>query len=341
MPKPKYKPDAWNKAGVKAANNCYNYATNKPFKPGGKRKYPGAAEPGRASGLTVGVNIGFNVLDRTDLGPGQVLFGPAVEITCKGLKNACVADGMVAAKDGPKCDGADCWVVAYYRKPAKKRGKSGLFWESADYHFVRQDADGKWSHKPGAADVTRKQYNPKKKDFSGPAITDPAKDNVGAGYEFCGYLCVCPDKVQIAMHDTSGTGRRHQGAVVTRTDTYGLANRVTATLEETDFVSLIEEWSEEVGGQWEPGFADGTLCYRLDVGDEGAFTDFTLFVNEDAVTVWDGAARCLPDPDGLFAAKMDGWFTAQGEVEEEAVSENAKTKLIKNVKAKGRRKKKD
>jgi hypothetical protein len=58
-----------------------------------------------------------------------------------------------------------------------------------DYHFYRQDADGYWSHKPGATPVTRL-------DTTGRPIYDPmlaTRDNKSSNlnYErFCGYLLV-------------------------------------------------------------------------------------------------------------------------------------------------------
>ncbi len=59
-----------------------------------------------------------------------------------------------------------------------------------DYHFFRQDADGKWSHKPGATKVTRL-------DSTGRWIYDPALANrdyrhTGSNLNYkyhCSYLC--------------------------------------------------------------------------------------------------------------------------------------------------------
>lgn len=58
-----------------------------------------------------------------------------------------------------------------------------------DYHFIRQDNNGYWSHKPGGGNVTNK-------DYSGMRITNPEKanfDNTSANlyYDtYCGYYCV-------------------------------------------------------------------------------------------------------------------------------------------------------
>ena len=115
-------------------------------------------------------------------------------------------------KDNKKCD-PKCWLVAYYvrRLDVKKQ----LF---GDYHFIRQDSNGKWSHKPGDGPVTDQKYNPKSGKFDGGAITDPKKDRVGIDpYIHCGYLCVCPDAVTIASapqnnldgNNLCNSGRKH------------------------------------------------------------------------------------------------------------------------------------
>jgi hypothetical protein len=64
--------------------------------------------------------------------------------------------------------------------------------ESDDYHFIRQDSNGYWSHKPGARKVT-------KMDAAGHLIWNPklanynyTKDgNSTLNYDiFCSYFCV-------------------------------------------------------------------------------------------------------------------------------------------------------
>jgi hypothetical protein len=58
-----------------------------------------------------------------------------------------------------------------------------------DYHWYRQDTDGKWSHKPGITPITNL-------DASGKPIADPAKadrdysSQEGPNYtDVCGVLC--------------------------------------------------------------------------------------------------------------------------------------------------------
>lgn len=58
-----------------------------------------------------------------------------------------------------------------------------------DYHFVRQDKTGRWSHKPGKDDATDV-------DFSDNLLTDPENadfdyQSVGLNYYVkCGYYCI-------------------------------------------------------------------------------------------------------------------------------------------------------
>jgi hypothetical protein len=62
-----------------------------------------------------------------------------------------------------------------------------------DYHFLRQNSDGTWSHKPGTNAVTNK-------DFAGKIITDPRMAhmrNSKYNYDhFCNFFCVSTDAHQ-------------------------------------------------------------------------------------------------------------------------------------------------
>ena len=63
--------------------------------------------------------------------------------------------------------------------------------ENEDYHFLRQDSNKYWSHKPGARKVTNR-------DASGRLIYDPALANYNyidkngrLNYDiFCSYMCI-------------------------------------------------------------------------------------------------------------------------------------------------------
>jgi hypothetical protein len=334
MGTPAFEPELWNRPEIQGINNCYNYATNRRFEPGTERKYPAPAEPGRASGVTVGVHIGYDVLRQEKVRQGGAtvtLFGPAFEITCDGLKSACVLDGLKEptppgpGETLPSCE-TDCYLVAYYVRPAQPFGTRGALFFSADYHFVRRDSDGNWSHKPATQEATRKQYkrpdptvpeDPAKPDgtYTGDDITDPSKDSVGPGYRFCGYLCVCDASVRVAQADIPQTGRQSQGAIMARGTAQASTARVTAILSGTDFVSLLEDLTTWSGATWRPGYGEGQLRYRLDVGDRGAFTEFSLLVNDRSLTAWDGSARTLADPKGRLGRLIDAWFERRARTE--------------------------
>ena len=156
---PPYEPDKWNKPGVQDKNNCYNYARNKILDKFGRPGRGTTSEP-PAPG-----DPGYN---------------------CANFVAAAKADGM-SAVDCDKACPEGSYKVALVLDPDGSGGKL-----SPDYHWYRQDKGGKWSHKPGAGDVTDK-------DSSGKPITDPrtadrkrkTKDGWVAGYkDFCGCFCV-------------------------------------------------------------------------------------------------------------------------------------------------------
>jgi len=62
--------------------------------------------------------------------------------------------------------------------------------EKTDFHFVRQDSDGSWSHKQGAGPA-------KKTDDDDHDIKDPEKAKID-DYKICGYFCFCSG-MQVAM----------------------------------------------------------------------------------------------------------------------------------------------
>lgn len=153
----------WNDSGlVQGNNNCYDYACGKKSgKVGGHESQPGLAH-------------------------GKTLTRP---VDCNQVKAGAVADGLSwLGKDKDlKCP-SGCQRVA-------------LVCCDADYHWYREDSPGHWSHKPGLSQATDN-------DYSGNPVTDPEdadrriKLPDGAVLEysrFCGYFCVCPGAVKIAM----------------------------------------------------------------------------------------------------------------------------------------------
>ena len=83
--------------------------------------------------------------------------------------------------------------------------------QSDDYHFVRQDANSYWSHKPGARRVTNV-------DAAGHKIWDPklanydyvSNGNSNLNYDvFCSYMCV-PRGVPLFLKARGGTRSKEQ-----------------------------------------------------------------------------------------------------------------------------------
>ena len=101
-------------------------------------------------------------------------------------------------------DNPDVKTVKFHQKCSEGTSKIALIVDpKRDYHFVRQDSDGMWSHKPGAMDVTTE-------DASGRPILRPDralfiydKHKEPLRYtKFCGYYCVPRGKSMYLMSDT-------------------------------------------------------------------------------------------------------------------------------------------
>jgi hypothetical protein len=131
-----YTPVFWNQNGIIDRNNCYSYALNRPWlhlKEGVNPKKP---QPGELSGK------------------------PYSEFSCKNIVNSVLNDkSVVPAKKGqcPK----NYHKVQLVVDPRPEEG---------DYHWYRQDPNGKWSHKPGNGPATNL-------DASDKEILDPLKAN--------------------------------------------------------------------------------------------------------------------------------------------------------------------
>jgi hypothetical protein len=76
-----------------------------------------------------------------------------------------------------------------------------------DYHFLRQDSNGYWSHKPGSMDVTTKDAS--KRPILRPDLayfTYKHKDGPLAYTKFCGYYCVPRGKPLFVEFDSKQDG---------------------------------------------------------------------------------------------------------------------------------------
>mmetsp|Transcript_62386 Transcript_62386/g.115806 ORF Transcript_62386/g.115806 Transcript_62386/m.115806 type:complete len:320 (-) Transcript_62386:80-1039(-) len=132
-------------------NNCYDYANDIVTN--------SFAQPGRGS--------------------GKCAHGarPCVPNTCEDVKNAAVSDGLRwIGTDLPK------------KLPTQGHYVSLHIWPKSNFHWLRMDKDGKWSHKPGGSEV-------RNVDNNGKIITDPGRADVSPWSEHCGYLQTVPSKV--------------------------------------------------------------------------------------------------------------------------------------------------
>jgi hypothetical protein len=121
-----------------------------------------------------GTDIVTNTFAQPGLGSGQQFRN----VSCPSLNVALGSDGLVHM-------GND-----FSKKLENGHYVALLIHPNTDFHFVRLDVDGYWSHKPGAWDVTNKDNN-------GNVITDPSKQDFSPWFRFCAYYAVVPSKVTI------------------------------------------------------------------------------------------------------------------------------------------------
>lgn len=175
---PKKNLEAWNKnSGLKGSHNCFSYAMN-------------AIDDKmiKECNATENCNVGFHQ-------PGYASgYGQFSDKHEKGCSN------MVSRLWG---DNPDVITSEFHKRCHTGSSKIALIVDpKRDYHFVRQDSDGYWSHKPGAMDVTTE-------DASGRPILRPDRalfiynnHKEPLRYtKFCGYYCVPRGKPMYLMSD--------------------------------------------------------------------------------------------------------------------------------------------
>lgn len=138
---------------MQSENNCYNYGTDV--------LTDTFAQPGRGSGVCA----------RTDR--------PCVPNTCEDVRRAAVSDGLV-----------DAGTALPSALPRSGHFVSLHIWPKSNFHWLRMDADGTWSHKPGGSRV-------RDVDNRGRKIVDPAKADVSPWSTHCGYLLATPSNVTL------------------------------------------------------------------------------------------------------------------------------------------------
>lgn len=191
---PDFEPDRWNDENTKPYDNCYDYACNKrtdhapPLPPAVTSR--DFSVPGWRGQGTSPLRVRRIGIVR-DPDTGEVTGArPLYEVSCQGIRAGAIADGLREVGEDGECSD-QCWKVAYYRRPLTAT-------RSGDFHFARQDADGRWSHKLGQGPVERLPAGDP--DDETPV---PEREGIVPDYEFCGYLCCCPD-VEIARLTPAG-----------------------------------------------------------------------------------------------------------------------------------------
>ena len=156
--------------GYQAYANCYTYAMNDIDGIKSPDKNLHGDDPGRRA-LRSG-DLSSEIADKNQ----------DYESYKKALLDDVISDGSQrGGMDAKPKEGH--YRVAVYSKPPENVPQgdrdNGAF---TDMHFVRENKDGTWSHKPGREAVTDK-------DVDGKPIIDPKTANVG-GYDFLGYVYV-------------------------------------------------------------------------------------------------------------------------------------------------------
>ena len=180
---PKLDIDTWNtNDALRESHNCFSYAMN-------------AVDPVIVEKCTKdeACDVGF---PQPGYAAGFTKFANQKEKGCGDMVSRLWGDNpkVVASSFQEKC-------------PYKTSKIALIVDPKRDYHFLRQDPDGFWSHKPGAMEVTRL-------DASGRPILRP--DRALFNYKnhkeplmytkFCGYFCVPRGKAVHMMTDVRNGG---------------------------------------------------------------------------------------------------------------------------------------
>lgn len=146
----------FSRSKMQSKNNCYNY--------GNDIVTNSFAQPGRRD---------------FDGGDGICSHSarPCVPNTCEDVKNGAIADGLT-------------WVGTELPTELPEVGHyvSLHIWPDSNFHWLRMDADKKWSHKPGGSPV-------KNVDNNGGLITDPHQADVSPWSQHCGYMHTVPSQI--------------------------------------------------------------------------------------------------------------------------------------------------
>jgi hypothetical protein len=100
--------------------------------------------------------------------------------------NTCDDMGKSSVRDGLIYNG----TVLPIAPPTTGHFAALLIWPQTNFHWIRMDANGYWSHKPGGTPV-------RNTDNTGSPITNPSKSDFAPWTQFCAYYVAQPSKLQI------------------------------------------------------------------------------------------------------------------------------------------------
>lgn len=123
-------------------------------------------------------DYGNDIVTNTFAQPGRGGGEKWKQNTCGSVRHAAERDGLV-------------WLGTDLPAVPKSGHNVALFiWPKTNFHWIRQDTTGMWSHKPGGSPVKNVDNNNKE-------ISDPSKSSFSPWTQFCGYMHTLPSNVTI------------------------------------------------------------------------------------------------------------------------------------------------
>jgi len=182
-----YQPDLWNNnKHIKNSHNCYTYFLDNQIKPliHKCKKYESKNKEDKCGDLKPQPGDFYQLVNN------GTLKNKNRDYTCESMVKKVLEDNPSIKK------------TQYNSKCPKGSYKGALVVDRNNtYHFYRQNADGKWSHKPGVLKVTDIDASDNPIYFPHLADRNYKKNkDSGINYnDFCNYLCV-PRKDQVKIY---------------------------------------------------------------------------------------------------------------------------------------------
>jgi hypothetical protein len=122
-------------------------------------------------------NYGNDIVTNSFAQPGRGSSQKWIVNTCEDVTRAAISDGLK-------------WIGTDYPKVKPEKGHyiALLIWPDTNFHWLRLDSSGFWSHKPGGSEV-------KNTDNEGKLISNPSNQDFSPWTQFCGYFLTIPSKV--------------------------------------------------------------------------------------------------------------------------------------------------